>query len=66
MSLGIGVIGAGVMGADHVRVIAQETARARVVAICDQDLARAQAAAAQARRARSFTDPLALIADKDV
>jgi len=54
------------MGADHVRIIAQEVARARVVAVCDQDLARAQSAATIAHGARAVTDPLALIADKDV
>jgi myo-inositol 2-dehydrogenase / D-chiro-inositol 1-dehydrogenase len=66
MSLGIGVIGAGVMGADHVRIVAQETARARVVAVCDQDLTRGRSVAALAHGARAVTDPLALIADKEV
>ena len=65
MSLGIGVIGAGVMGADHVRTIAGHIARAHVAAVCDQDAARAEAAAGPAK-ARTETDPFALIAATDV
>ena len=66
MSIGIGVIGAGVMGADHVRITATEVAGARVVAVCDQDLARAKSVAAGAPGARALSDPMALIADKGV
>ena len=66
MSLGIGVIGAGVMGADHVRTIANAVARAHVAAVCDADASRAEAAAASAHGARAMTDPFALIADPAV
>lgn len=66
MSLGIGVIGAGIMGADHVRTIANHVAGAHVVAVCDQDPARARAAAALADGARTIDDPSALIAAPDV
>lgn len=66
MSLGIGVIGAGVMGADHVRTIAGHVAGARVVAVCDQDAARAKAAAEAGGAARAMSDPAALIAASDV
>ncbi len=65
MSLGIGVIGAGVMGADHVRIIAGEVARAHVVAVCDANRARAETAAAETG-ARVIPDPFALIADAAV
>jgi myo-inositol 2-dehydrogenase/D-chiro-inositol 1-dehydrogenase len=66
VSLGIGVIGAGVMGADHVRTIASQVAHAHVAAVCDQDAVRAGAAAAEARGARVLPDPFALISDPDV
>lgn len=66
MSLGIGVIGAGVMGADHVRTISGHVAGARVVAVCDQDAARARAAAEVAGGARALSDSAALIAAADV
>ena len=46
MSARIGIIGAGVMGAAHLRTLAGEVAGADVVAVSDADLARAQAAAA--------------------
>jgi myo-inositol 2-dehydrogenase / D-chiro-inositol 1-dehydrogenase len=41
MSLGIGVIGAGIMGADHAATIARKVAGAELVAIFDPDTARA-------------------------
>ena len=42
MSIGVGIIGAGVMGADHARIIAGQVAGARLVAISDADEARAR------------------------
>ncbi len=44
--LGVGVIGAGVMGSAHVRTIAASVPGARVVAVFDADAARASAVAA--------------------
>lgn len=58
MTLSVGVIGTGVMGAEHVRLLREETAGASVVAVCDADTERARALA---RDAEVFTDPLALI-----
>ena len=66
MSLGIGVIGAGVMGADHIRTITRNVARAHVAAVFDHDPARAQSAVDGAPGARALADPLALIADPAV
>lgn len=66
MGIGIGVIGAGIMGADHARIIAAEVARARVVAIADPDRGRAEAAAAASRGARIAADAQALIDDPAV
>jgi myo-inositol 2-dehydrogenase/D-chiro-inositol 1-dehydrogenase len=63
MTLSVGVIGTGVMGAEHIRILREETAGATVVAICDADAARA---GLLARDATVFTDPLALIADSHV
>ena len=66
MSTGIGVIGAGVMGADHVRTIAGHVARAHVAAVCDQDHGRAEQAVAGISDARVLPDPAALINDAAV
>ncbi len=63
MTLSVGVIGTGVMGAEHVRVLREETAGARVVAICDADTERARAVTGDGE---AFTDPLALIHDHKV
>ena len=62
-SIGIGVIGAGVMGAEHARILACEVSGAHLVAVADADLARAEMAA---RGARAMTDAEALIADPAV
>ena len=63
MTLSVGVIGTGVMGAEHVRILREETAGARVVAVCDADAERARAVAGDGE---AFTDPLALIHDQRV
>jgi myo-inositol 2-dehydrogenase / D-chiro-inositol 1-dehydrogenase len=63
MTLSVGVIGTGVMGAEHVRILREETAGARVVAVCDADPDRARAVAGDGQ---AFTDPLALIQDECV
>jgi myo-inositol 2-dehydrogenase / D-chiro-inositol 1-dehydrogenase len=44
MSLAVGVIGAGVMGAEHARILREQTSGAHLAAVCDTDLARAAAA----------------------
>ena len=63
MSLGIGVIGAGIMGAEHARIVAEETHGAHLAAVCDADPARAASAA---RGGQALTDPHALIASDAV
>lgn len=63
MTLQVGVIGLGVMGAEHLRLLREETAGAAVVAICDADAARARTLAAGAE---VFDDPFALIASDRV
>jgi myo-inositol 2-dehydrogenase / D-chiro-inositol 1-dehydrogenase len=66
VSAGIGVIGAGVMGAAHVRTIADHVSGADVVAVADADVGRAQSAAANAGAARVVEDPAELIRGGDV
>jgi myo-inositol 2-dehydrogenase/D-chiro-inositol 1-dehydrogenase len=62
-SIGIGVIGAGVIGAEHARILACEASGAHLVAVADADLARAEMAA---RGAKAMTDAEALIANPAV
>jgi myo-inositol 2-dehydrogenase/D-chiro-inositol 1-dehydrogenase len=63
MSIGIGVIGAGVMGADHARIIREEVSGAHLAMVADQDVGRAESAA---KGARTTTDPSALVYDHSV
>ncbi|MCH6471397.1 Gfo/Idh/MocA family oxidoreductase [Sinomonas terrae] len=65
MTIRVGVIGAGIMGADHVRNLAGTVSGASVSLVADLDAERA-ALAAEAGGARSTTDPKALITDPDV
>lgn len=58
MSLAVGVIGTGVMGAEHARLLREATSGAHLAAVCDADDGRARAAA---HGAAVFTDPMALI-----
>jgi myo-inositol 2-dehydrogenase / D-chiro-inositol 1-dehydrogenase len=64
-TVGVGVIGAGMMGSDHVRTLTDAVAGAHVAAVADADLARAEAAAALGG-GRAIADPYALIADPEV
>jgi myo-inositol 2-dehydrogenase/D-chiro-inositol 1-dehydrogenase len=61
MSLGVGVIGAGMMGAAHVRCLASSVDGAHVAAVSDVDRERAEAAAAEGGAARVIDEPLELI-----
>ncbi len=58
MSVGVGVIGTGVMGSEHARLVSRETSAAHLAGVFDADAARAQAAAADAT---VFPDPKSLI-----
>ncbi|MFM8746396.1 MAG: Gfo/Idh/MocA family oxidoreductase [Aestuariivirga sp.] len=66
MSIGVGIIGAGIMGADHARIIAGQVAGAHLVAVCDADMGRAEAAARESGARRVIADPMALIADPEI
>ncbi|WP_111132800.1 Gfo/Idh/MocA family protein [Micromonospora deserti] len=61
----VGLIGAGVMGADHARLLSGSVAGARVGGVCDVDEARARWVVA-ATGARALSDPFRLIADEDI
>ncbi|WP_434291015.1 Gfo/Idh/MocA family oxidoreductase [Celeribacter sp. SCSIO 80788] len=56
MSIAVGVIGMGVMGAEHAQLLQHETRGAHLMAVCDADASRL----AQGH-AEIFDDPLALI-----
>ena len=64
--LRIGVIGVGIMGADHAERLSRRTARARLVAVADPDEVRAKDLATPFDGVRSGADPLELIAADDV
>jgi myo-inositol 2-dehydrogenase / D-chiro-inositol 1-dehydrogenase len=61
--LRVGVIGAGIMGADHANTLRRSVRGAEVTAVADVDLDRAKSAAAGAT---AYDDALALIADPAV
>ena len=66
MTIRVAVIGAGVMGADHARIIATEIPGADLRWVCDADEARARAVADATGARHVSTDPLAAIAADEV
>jgi myo-inositol 2-dehydrogenase / D-chiro-inositol 1-dehydrogenase len=66
MSIGVGIIGAGVMGADHARIIKTQVAGAHLVSISDADEARAREVARETGAKRAVTDPMEVINDPAV
>ena len=66
MSIGVGIIGAGVMGADHARIIGTQVAGAHLVAISDADEARAREVARETGAKRAANDPMDVINDPAV
>ncbi|AEW97160.1 MULTISPECIES: Gfo/Idh/MocA family protein [Streptomycetaceae] len=64
--LGVAVLGAGRMGADHVRRIAEVIGGARVAAVADVDAARAEAVAAGVAGCAAYPDPVAAMDDPGV
>ena len=59
MGVGVGVIGTGVMGSEHARLVSREVPGAHLAGVFDADATRAKAAAAGAT---VFPDPRSLIA----
>jgi myo-inositol 2-dehydrogenase / D-chiro-inositol 1-dehydrogenase len=66
MTLAVGVIGAGIMGADHIATLHRSVKGAVVAAVADVDRPRARAAAATAPGAAVAADAASLIADPGV
>lgn len=64
--LRVGVVGVGIMGADHADRLARRIAHARLVAVADPDEARAKELAAGFDGVRAGVDALELIAADDV
>ena len=66
MSIRIAVIGAGIMGADHAAIVAQDLPGAVLQVVCDMDGPRARAVADRLGAVDAATDPLAVVARADV
>ena len=66
MTLRIGIIGAGIMGADHARIFAEEVPGTMLRVICDSDQKRARSVADATGAAGVVSDPLAVINDVSV
>ena len=66
VTIRVGLIGAGIMGADHARIFATEIPGASLQFICDADATRAKSIADQFGAAHATTDPLAVINNADV
>ena len=66
MSVRIAVIGAGIMGADHARIVAQELPGAVLQVVCDKDESLASAAAERFGADDVMTNPEAAITRDDV
>jgi myo-inositol 2-dehydrogenase/D-chiro-inositol 1-dehydrogenase len=66
MTLRVGIIGAGVMGADHARLLSGAVSGAELTAVSDVDGQRAAAVADAYGPARVLDDPVELIRDKAV
>lgn len=66
MTVRVGIIGVGIMGADHARKINGSISGAEVSAVADFDAGRASSIAAELRDASVAADGFALIADESV
>ena len=66
MTIRIAVIGAGLMGADHAKIVAEDLPGASLQVICDMDAARARKVAEAHGGQDVMTDPEAAIARADV
>jgi myo-inositol 2-dehydrogenase/D-chiro-inositol 1-dehydrogenase len=66
VSVRVGIIGVGVMGSDHARILAAQVPGATIQAIYDADPARAKAVAAEVGAASVIDDAMALIREAAV
>lgn len=63
MSVAVGLIGAGVMGKEHGRILSLHTPKAHLAGVCDYDPEKARSIAGNAR---VYSDPLDLINSGDI
>lgn len=66
MSIGIGIIGTGVMGADHARILSRMARGGHLSAVSDADTDRMTRVARDHGAGTTHDDPFELIANKDV
>ncbi|WP_433528322.1 Gfo/Idh/MocA family protein [Micromonospora sp. CA-263727] len=66
MTVRVGIIGTGVMGADHARLLSGAVSGAALTAVFDLDRQRAAAVAESVGWARALADPFELIGDEEV
>jgi len=66
MSVRVAVIGAGVMGADHARILAEAVPGATLQVVCDQDADTARRVAERCGAADAATDAVAVVRRGDV
>jgi myo-inositol 2-dehydrogenase / D-chiro-inositol 1-dehydrogenase len=66
MTLRIGIIGAGIMGADHARIFAEEVPGTSLQVICDADQSRAKSVADATGATGVASDPVSVINDSSV
>jgi myo-inositol 2-dehydrogenase / D-chiro-inositol 1-dehydrogenase len=66
MTIRVGLIGAGIMGADHARILSSQIPGAELQYVCDADPARARKVAAETGAVNTASDPMAVINAKDV
>lgn len=66
MTIRVGLIGAGIMGADHARILSSQIPGAKLQVICDADAARARAVADETGAVNVSGDPMAVVNARDV
>jgi myo-inositol 2-dehydrogenase / D-chiro-inositol 1-dehydrogenase len=66
VTLRLGLIGAGIMGADHARIFAEEVPGTSLQVVCDANAARSREVADATGATNVASDPLAVINDKSV
>jgi myo-inositol 2-dehydrogenase/D-chiro-inositol 1-dehydrogenase len=66
MTIRIGLIGAGIMGADHAKILSQQIPGVSLQYVCDADPVRARSVADQTGAVNTASDPMAVINAKDV
>jgi myo-inositol 2-dehydrogenase / D-chiro-inositol 1-dehydrogenase len=66
MTIRVGLIGAGIMGADHAKILSREITGVSLQYVCDADAGRAKAVADASGALHVTSDPHAVIADSSV